>query len=132
MCLPSLNDRRVLPVPRIIPPHGNLLDQPWQGSHKEKRWKVTTDPRDLSQATDDELRAADAAAEVRTPRGPDGEDRTPVRPATGAPTGDPRDLDAATNDELRAAAAAASVRVHRPHDDGGDPPQTRPELDEAG
>ena len=72
-----------------------------------------TDPRDLSQATDDELRAADAAAEVRTPRGHDGGTPTPVRPATGAPAGDPRDLDESTDDELRAAEAAASVRVER-------------------
>ena len=72
-----------------------------------------TDPRDLSQATDDELRAADAAAEVRTPRGHDRETPTPVRAATGPSAGDPRDLDDATADELRAAEAAASVRVER-------------------
>ena len=81
--------------------------------HTEQMEAPATDPRDLTQATDDELRAADAAPEVRTPRGHDGGTLPPVRAATGPPAGDPRYLDDATDDELRAAEVAASVRVER-------------------
>lgn len=72
-----------------------------------------TDPRDLPEATDDELRAARAAAEVRIHRTPESEVAVPEDRPTEAPGPDPRDLSQATDDEKRAAAAAESVRVER-------------------
>ena len=72
-----------------------------------------TDPRDLPEATDDELRAARAAAEARIHRSLEGDVAVPEDPTTEAPAPDPRDLSQATDDEARAAAAAESVRVER-------------------
>ncbi len=69
-----------------------------------------TDPRDLPEATADELRAARAAAEVRIHRGREGDVAVPEDDATEAPAPDPRDSSQATDDEARAAAAASSVR----------------------
>ena len=72
-----------------------------------------TDPRDLPEATDDELRAARAAAEVRIHRNLEHDAAVPEDPAAEAPAPDPRDLSQATDDEARAAAAAKSVRDER-------------------
>lgn len=72
-----------------------------------------TDPRDLPEATDDELRAARAAAEVRIHRSLEADVAVPEDPAAEAPAPDPRNLSPATDDETRAAAAAESVRVKR-------------------
>lgn len=72
-----------------------------------------TDPRDLPEATDDELRAAHAAAQVRIHRTRESDVAIPEDHATAAPVPDPRDLSQATDDEARAAAAAKSVRVER-------------------
>ena len=72
-----------------------------------------TDPRDLTEATDDELRAAKAAAEVRIHRSVEADVAVPEDPAMETPAPDPRDLSQATDDETRAAAAAERVRVER-------------------
>ena len=72
-----------------------------------------SDPRDLPGATDDELRAARAAAEVRIHHSLEGDAAVPEDPATEAPVPDPRDLSQATDDEARAAAAAERVRIER-------------------
>ena len=75
-----------------------------------------TDPRNLSQPTDDERRAADVAAQVRIHRdhayaGGPTPDTEPAREhAAVAPEPDPRDLDEPTENELRAAEAASRVR----------------------
>lgn len=95
-----------------------------------------TDPRDLDQPTDDELRAADAAAQVRVHRGFDSAHETPDEStrhaeearhrAAGTSEPDPRDLDQPTDDVARAAAAAASVRVDRSPGSDDDPTESRP------
>jgi len=72
-----------------------------------------TDPRDLPEASDDGLRAARAAAEVRIHRSLEDDVAVPEGPATEAPAPDPRNLSQATDDEARAAVAAESVRVER-------------------
>lgn len=71
-----------------------------------------TDPRDLTEATDDELRAVNAAAQVRLHHTLDSDSAIPEDHGTEAPMRDPRDLNQATDDEARAA-AAMSVRVER-------------------
>ena len=72
-----------------------------------------TDPRDLTEATDDELRAVKAAAQVRIHHTLDSDRAIPEEHVAEAPMRDPRDLSQATDDEARAAAAAMSVRVER-------------------
>jgi len=72
-----------------------------------------TDPRDRTEATDDELRAVNAAAQVRIHHTPDSASAIPEEHVTEAAMPDPRDLTQATDDEARAAAAAMSVRVER-------------------
>lgn len=95
-----------------------------------------SDPRDVSQATDDELRAADAAAQVRTHRDHAASDESVGHPeasgahAAGGSTSDPRDLDRPTADELRAADVAAGARADRSAERGhgapGNPPPSQP------
>ena len=76
-----------------------------------------TDPRDRTEATDDERRAANAAAEVRIHHTGDSNSANPEEHVeehvTEAPGPDPRDLSQATDDEARAAAAAKGERVER-------------------
>jgi len=67
-----------------------------------------TDPRDLTEATDDELRAVNAAAEVRIHHTGDSNSAIPEEPVTETPI---RGLSRATDDEARAAAAAQRERV---------------------
>lgn len=67
-----------------------------------------TDPRDRTEATDDERRAANAAAEVRIHHTGDSNSAIPEEPVTETPI---RDLSRATDDEARAAAAAQRERV---------------------
>ena len=74
---------------------------------------MMTDPRDLTEATDDELRAVDAAARVRIHHTGDSNSAIPEEHVAETPMRDPRDLSRATDDETRAAAAAMSVRVER-------------------
>jgi len=70
-----------------------------------------TDPRDRTEATDDERRAANAAAEVRIHHTGDSNSAIPEEHVTEPPVPDPRDLSRATDDEARAAAAAKRERV---------------------
>jgi len=72
-----------------------------------------TDPRDLTEATDDELRAVKAAAQVRIHHTLESDGAIPEEHVAEAPASDPRDLSQATDDEARAAAAAMSGRVER-------------------
>lgn len=72
-----------------------------------------SDPRDLPEATDDELRAARAAAEVRIHHTLESDRAIPEEHVPEAAMPDPRDLSQVTNDEVRAAAAAMSVRGER-------------------
>jgi len=72
-----------------------------------------TDPRDLTEATDDERRAANAAAEVRIHHTGDSNSAIPEEHVTETPVPDSRDLSRATDDEARAAAAAKGERVER-------------------
>ena len=72
-----------------------------------------TDPRDRTEATDDERRAATAAAEVRIHHTGDSNSAIPEEPVTETPVPDSRDLSRATDDEARAAAAAKGERVER-------------------
>ena len=67
-----------------------------------------TDPRDRTDATDDERRAANAAAEVRIHHTGDSNSAIPEEPVTETPI---RDLSRAIDDEARAAAAAQRERV---------------------
>jgi len=72
-----------------------------------------TDPRDRTEATDDERRAANAAAEVRIHHTGDSNSAIPEEHVTETPVPDARDLSRATDDEARAAAAAKRERVER-------------------
>ena len=72
-----------------------------------------TDPRDRTEATDDERRAANAAAEVRIHHTGDSNSAIPEEHVTETPVPDPRDLSQATDDEARAAAAAKGERIER-------------------
>ncbi len=72
-----------------------------------------TDPRDLTEATDDELRAVNAAAQVRIHHTLESDSAIPEEHVAEAAMPDPRDLSQATDDEARAAAAAKGERVER-------------------
>ncbi len=70
-----------------------------------------TDPRDRTEATDDERRAANAAAEVRIHHTGDSNSAIPEEHMAETPMRDPRDLSQATDDEARAAATSQRERV---------------------
>jgi len=55
-----------------------------------------TDPRDLTEATDDELRAVNAAAQVRIHHTLDSDSAIPEEHVAQTPMRDPRDLIQAT------------------------------------